>query len=100
MIKAFYRIAFLAFLAIGSVAHADVAYPIVQSDAASMEISKLLADAKPDEATAALEKNLPPMPSTQFNFEQLKAGFKLLTKNGPADLTDEVLNKNTAILSL
>ena len=93
MNKTFYHIAFLMFLTVGRMAYADGAYPIVEPSAASMEISKLLADAKPDEATAALEKDLPPMPSTQFNFEQLKTGFKLLSQNGPADVVDEVLSK-------
>jgi hypothetical protein len=93
MNKVFYHIAFLVFLTAGGIVHADDAFPIVEPGAASMEISKLLADAKADEASAALEKALPPMPSTQFNFEQLRTAFKLLSKNGPADVVDEVSSK-------
>lgn len=90
MTKALYSIAFLAFFIVGTAARAQDAYPVVDPGATSVEITGLLADAKPDEAVAALEKALPPLPSNQFNLEQLKSAFKMLTRNGAATVKDEV----------
>jgi hypothetical protein len=91
MNKARYYLAFLALLSAYPAA-AEYAFPVVEPSAASMEITKLLADARADEATVAIEKNLPPTPQTQFNFDQLTPAFKLLTKNGKADFKDEIMN--------
>lgn len=92
MNKACCYIAFLALLNVYPASAAEYAYPVVEPSTASSEISKLLADAKPDEAAAALEKDLRSTTSTKSNSEQLTTAFKLLTKNGKADVDDEVLN--------
>jgi hypothetical protein len=90
MNKACYFIAFLALLNICPVSAAERSYPIVEPRVAGTEISKLLADARPDEAAAALAKDLHPTPETQFSFEQLTSAFRIVAKNGKADVQDEV----------
>jgi hypothetical protein len=93
MIKACCSTAFLALLFVSSALADDYSPPVVDPGAASAEITKFLADARPDDAIAALARDLPPTPSTQFNYEQLKSGFKLLTKNGNADVEDVTLDR-------
>jgi hypothetical protein len=92
MNKACYYIAFLALLNVSPASAAEHSYPVVEPRAAGTEISKLLADARPDEAAAALARDLHPTPETQFAFDQLTSAFRLLTKQGKADVVDEVKN--------
>jgi len=92
MNKAYYYIAFLALLIFRSASAAEHSYPVVEPRAAGTEISKLLADARPEEAAAALAKALHPTPETQFSFDQLTSAFRLIAKNGKADVEDEVKN--------
>lgn len=92
MRRAFYYIAVVLLVGVCPACADEVAYPIVEPSTAAAEISRLLADAKPDEAIAALEKYLHPSTSTQFTFEQLTSAFKSITKNGKADIVDEIEN--------
>lgn len=86
-------LAFLVSLNAVSVASAGSKLPVADPAAASMEITELVADAKPDEAVAAVQRNLPPMTATSLNLEQMRSALRLITQNGKGDLTDEVLSK-------
>jgi hypothetical protein len=93
MSKAFYPFVFLALLVFSSAALAQSSYPIVEPGAASMEITRFVADAKPDEAVAAVENSMPQLPSKQLNLDQLRSALKFITQNGQADFTGDVSSK-------
>lgn len=86
-------LALLVFLSTVSAASAGSKLPVSDPSAASMEITGLVADAKPDEAVAAVQRDLPPMTATSFNPEQMRSALRLITQNGKGDLKDEVLSK-------
>ncbi|MDO6963691.1 hypothetical protein [Rhizobium alvei] len=85
MNKIFYLISLLTSLQVSPAVSA-----VVDPSATSREISTFVAKAKPDAAVAAIESSLAPMPSVQYNLEQLRAALSSLTKSGPADVNDEI----------
>lgn len=82
----------LAFaIALGGAAPAWSAARLIDDPAkVASDITGLVANAKPDDAVEAISQFILVNPSTQFNFAQLTAAFKLITSVGAADLKDMI----------
>lgn len=93
MNKACYSIALLALLNVSQASAAESVAPVVDPPMVGTVVSKLLADAKPDDAGAALAKDFAPVQSPQDPYQKLKNIFKAVTAHGKADFEDRVLDK-------
>lgn len=66
--------------------------PVEDPSVAVKEIMTALADARAEDATAAVAKYLCTSPSSKFNFDSMVAAFKIITQQGKADTVDEISN--------
>jgi len=93
MNKAWYLIAALGMVNASSVAAAEYVPPVVDPATAGTVISKLLADAKPDDAMAAIAKDFAAVPPGQDPYQKLRTIFKEVVAHGKADFEGTVLDK-------